>query len=228
MGKIGFAGGKVGMEEPAPASYIALSTIAEGSLVKLTENGMPVEFYIAKHNYESGLNGAGRTLLVRKECYDNRVWNTSQVAQFPSSSICSWLNSEYKALHNEQVQSLMGATKFYGTVGNGDHSVTTFSKAVFLLSGTELGASSTYMNAEGSQLPTYATLMVATMNGSAVIQWTRSTSTYFSDYYAYYMNETGGTANHDVSAFSHGSRPCFTLPETVLFNEKTLLFEGVA
>ena len=39
-----------------------------GSIVKLKENGVLVDFYVAKHDYENGLNGMGRTLVVRKDC----------------------------------------------------------------------------------------------------------------------------------------------------------------
>ena len=50
-----------------------------GSIVKLKENGVLVDFYVAKHDYENGLNGSGRTLVVRKDCYDTRQWHTSNV-----------------------------------------------------------------------------------------------------------------------------------------------------
>ena len=36
-----------------------LSDFEEGALVKLNENGSPVEFYVTKHDYEPDLNGAG-------------------------------------------------------------------------------------------------------------------------------------------------------------------------
>ena len=47
-------------------SGIPLSDYAEGDLIKLNEGGSPVDFYVAKHDYESSLNGAGRTLVDRK------------------------------------------------------------------------------------------------------------------------------------------------------------------
>lgn len=46
-----------------------LAELPEGSIIKLNEDDTPVEFYVAKHDYESDLNGAGRALLVRKDCY---------------------------------------------------------------------------------------------------------------------------------------------------------------
>ena len=36
-----------------------LSSKAEGSTFKLREDRTPVEFYVAKHDYESGLNEKG-------------------------------------------------------------------------------------------------------------------------------------------------------------------------
>ena len=47
---------------------INLGDMELGTLVKLNENGTPAEFYVACHNYEAGLNGNGRTLVVRKDC----------------------------------------------------------------------------------------------------------------------------------------------------------------
>lgn len=41
-----------------------LGQVSEGTIVKINENGSPVDFYVAKQNYESGLNGAGRTLVI--------------------------------------------------------------------------------------------------------------------------------------------------------------------
>ena len=39
---------------------VTLGSKAEGSIIKLKENGVLVDFYIAKQNYESGLNGAAQ------------------------------------------------------------------------------------------------------------------------------------------------------------------------
>ena len=40
-----------------------LGNKSTGSIIKLKENGTLVDFYVAKHDYESSLNGAGRTLV---------------------------------------------------------------------------------------------------------------------------------------------------------------------
>lgn len=48
-----------------------LGNKAVGSIIQLKENGKLVSFYVAKHNYENSLNGMGRTLVVRKDCYEH-------------------------------------------------------------------------------------------------------------------------------------------------------------
>ena len=75
------------------------------STVKLKENGVLVEFYVAKHNYESGLNGSGRTLLVRKDCYDQRQWHGSNVNAYATSAIDTWLNGTYKNLLDADIRA---------------------------------------------------------------------------------------------------------------------------
>ena len=47
---------------------IPFSELTTGTILYINESGSPVPFYVAKHDYESGLNGAGRTLGVRKDC----------------------------------------------------------------------------------------------------------------------------------------------------------------
>ena len=63
-----------------------------------------MEFYVAKHDYESELNGAGRTLLVRKDCYDNRQWNSVKENAYGASSIDIWLNNGYMDLLDPKVK----------------------------------------------------------------------------------------------------------------------------
>lgn len=184
-----------------------------GSIVKLKENGVLVDFYIAKQDYENGLNGAGRVLLVRKDCFDSRQWHGSNVNAYASSAIDTWLNGTYKALHDADIQAVMGTTKFYYTPGNGTTSVTTLQRAVFLLSVTELGKTASYANTEGTALPIAGTLQIAQLNGSATVQWTRSPFT-GSTGYAYYLDTNGNVGSSDCSS-TIGSRPAFTLPSSL-------------
>ena len=184
-----------------------------GSIVKLKENGVLVDFYVAKHDYENGLNGSGRTLVVRKDCYDTRQWHTSNVNAYATSAIDTWLNSTYKNLLDADIRGVIGTTKIKYTPGNGNTTVGTLERAIFLLSVTELGRSASYANTEGTALSIASSLQIAYLNGSAVVQWTRSPYTY-NTYYAYCLDPIGGVSRNYCSG-TYGSRPAFTLPSTL-------------
>lgn len=184
-----------------------------GSIVKLKENGVLVDFYVAKHDYENGLNGSGRTLVVRKDCYDTRQWHTSNVNAYATSAIDTWLNSTYKNLLDADIRGVIGTTKIKYTPGNGNTTVGTLERAIFLLSVTELGKTASYANTEGTALSIASSLQIAYLNGSAVVQWTRSPSTSHTSS-AYYLS-TNGDVNGSYCYYSSGSRPAFTLPSTL-------------
>lgn len=184
-----------------------------GSIVKLKENGVLVDFYVAKHDYENGLNGSGRTLVVRKDCYDTRQWHTSNVNAYATSAIDTWLNSTYKNLLDADIRGVIGTTKIKYTPGNGNTTVGTLERAIFLLSVTELGRSASYANTEGTALSIASSLQIAYLNGSAVVQWTRSPRT-SSTFNAYYL-DTNGNVNNGSCYNTRGSRPAFTLPSTL-------------
>lgn len=190
---------------------IPLNTITPGAILYMKESGSPVPFYIAKHDYESGLNGAGRTLLVRKDCYDMRAFSSRNNA-YADSSLDSWLCNTYLKLLDADIQAAIGTTKFYYTPGNGNTDVTTLQRAVFQLSVTELGKSVIDANTEGSALPIASTLQIAYRNGSAVDQWTRTPRT-GNTREVHVLSNYGGDLTYDYY-YPTGSRPAFTLPAT--------------
>ena len=182
-----------------------------GDIVKINENNSPIEFYVATHDYESELNGNGRTLVVRKDCYNSRVWDSDSVNAYGSSDLDSWFNNTYKNLLDTDIRSLISTTKICYTPGNGNWTVSTLERGVFALSATELGKSASGFNVEGFALPIADTLEIAYLNGSATDQWTRSPRTTDADG-AVFLDSDGSFAGSDCWA-PHGSRPCFTLPE---------------
>ena len=184
-----------------------------GSIVKLKENGVLVDFYVAKHDYENGLNGSGRTLVVRKDCYDTRQWHTSNVNAYATSAIDTWLNSTYKNLLDADIRGVIGTTKIKYTPGNGNTTVGTLERAIFLLSVTELGRSTSYANTEGTALSIASSLQIAYLNGSAVVQWTRSP--YTGDTGGACCLSTNGSVGNGFCSNTYGSRPAFTLPSTL-------------
>ena len=198
----------------------SLADVAEGTLVKLNEAGAPVEFYVACHNYEADLNGSGRTLLVRKDCYDERVFSNSNNA-YATGSLDEFLNGTYLSLLDANIRTAIGTTKFYYTPGAGDKSLSTLSRAVFQLSVAELGKTASYANTEGSALPIAVTLQNALLNGTAINQWTRSPYFNRTDY-VYYMKPGGAVTYYNYNT-SRGSRPAFTLPYTIHIGDDMLI-----
>ena len=189
---------------------IPLNTITPGAILYLNESGSPVPFYIAKHDYESGLNGAGRTLIVRKDCYDNHVFGS--INTYANSSLDTWLCNTWIKLMDASVQTKIGTTRFYYTVGGGDLSVKILQRAVFQLSVAELGRTISGAEDEGSVLPISIILETAYRNGAATIQWTRTPSPR-NIYIVYGFDETGAPKTYRCTSL-HGARPAFTLPAT--------------
>lgn len=194
-----------------------LSAYAEEDIVYINENGSPVEFYVAKHDYESGLNGAGRTLVVRKDCYEERVWNSAFKNTYSSSSIDAWLNGEYLAILDPGIQASIGTTKFSYTPGDGVQTLGTLDRSVFILSVFELGFGAFDINKEGSTLPIANLLRVLYMNGSPVSQWTRSPS--LREKYFTGVVYDDGSQGFSQCTNVEGCRPVFTLPSSIIVGD---------
>lgn len=123
-----------------------LSNIPEGKTVLMDEGSNVVEFIVAKHDYESRLNGVGRTLLIRKRYPTLMNWDSSWSA-YAQSDINTWLNGEYLNTFSSAQKEAIGSTTFYYTPGFtamdfsvGSSKVSTMSKAVFLPSAHEFGS----------------------------------------------------------------------------------------
>ena len=200
-----------------------LAELPEGSIIKLNEDDTPVEFYVAKHDYESDLNGAGRTLLVRKDCYAsyNLAHYSSPSNYFPNTGIYKVLNGTYKVKLDAAVRIAMGTTSFK-TVQISKNlmtnklrgTMTTVSAAVFVLSKTEINNSTNYNLSEGTQLPISDTLKIALFNGEAVNWLTRSSAELNAIYYVSSSGSISAVYYHQ-NADNYYMRPVFTLPETM-------------
>ena len=193
----------------------SLGDIEVGTLVKLNENGSPVEFYVAKHDYESGLNGSGRTLLVRKECADDVAFGSNNA--YAGGTLDVFLNEIFFQRLDAGVRSKIASTKFYYTPGAGNTAMTTLERTVFQLSTTELGLSLNYANAEGTALAIASTLR--TPNHT---QWTRTPYRY-NNTYAISLTYSGSTKYNSSVSSLFGSRPAFTLPASTLVGDDMLI-----
>lgn len=137
--------GGVSAECSFATSAYNLFDVAEDGTVLMDEGSSVAEFIVAKHDYESELNGVGRTLLIRKRYPTLMNWDSSWSA-YAQSDINTWLNGEYLNRFSSVQKEAIGSTTFYYTPGFtamdfsvGSSKVSTMSKAVFLPSAHEFG-----------------------------------------------------------------------------------------
>ena len=192
------------------SSGIPLSTVALGDILMLNENGSPVPFYVCKHDYESGLNGNGRTLIVRKDCYNRMAfseWSTSNL--FLTSSIAEFLTKTWIGLLGSAIQDAAGQTKIYCYIDEYE-TKREATRNAFILSIGELRG----VGGDGTPLDqtVRSLLAVAKLNGSNIHQWTRTPKEYSST--DVYVFDTTGNVTEQYCGNGNGVRPAFTLPAT--------------
>lgn len=211
-------------------AYTLLKDVAEGSIVKIEESAGLREYYVACHNYESDLNGEGRTLLVRKESYltTAQKWHTSNVNSYDSSYIDTYLNDTYFLVLSEQLQGKIKPTTFYYT-SKVDNTVKTLTRKAFLLSVTELGFTNTSANVEGSVLPTADILRIMYKEvgtTSKADYYTRTPYNTSNTSYVFYV-KSDGTLDKQAASTGELVRPCFTIDAntTVVLNDGVLSFD---
>ena len=191
----------------------ALSEYAEGDTVYITESGKSQSFYVAKHNYESGQNGPGRTLLVRTSPHTSTKWGYYPRSYYDSS--LHVVMSEYLKRFSQPVQTAIGLVKIY-CEGYYNHC------AVFALSAGEFGLldGSGGIDMEGSALPIAKTLKM--MSGQ---KWTRTMPS-GSGNPCLCGQATQSNVQHMYASYCDPTeikpaRPAFTLGATTQFDPST-------
>lgn len=214
--------------------------------VYLMEGSTKVKFYVLAHNYESGLNGKGRTLFCRESPATSGVHNVSKRDTYlvNNSGEDTWYKNTYVNKFSEEVRNLIGMTKYAGHyVRYYDHSSTgggngialdgdTYKSSFFPISAAEVGASG---YSDGSALSSAAISRIGSIRtryGSGI--WTRSPYmriTYTDEshwpeahYYAnsvYIASASGSSVTTAEGTYgsSYGYLPCFTLPETLYIDK---------
>ena len=88
--------------------------------VYLMEGGTKVKFYALCHNYESGLNGKGRTLFCRDLPASSGKWgtytthgNTTKSIWWTNGACYGYLNGTYYDKFNYETKKFIGDTTCY-------------------------------------------------------------------------------------------------------------------
>ena len=226
---------------------VKLSAKALGSVVTLKENGTAAEFVVACHNYESALNGAGRTLLVRKTSLaDKHGWgnvdSTTDLRWADRSDLKSWLEETYAARLDEEIRRNIGKTKYYYNdpgINNGQQA----EGSVFLLSAYELTGEKQYAD---DSIKLDDAVLRALESGGGSPWWTRSVcpNSHKEDgddmqhwWFTRVCLYGNGFSNNKWSVYESGFpdagyestatiRPCFTVPGDLRANEDGSLREN--
>lgn len=213
--------------------------------VYLMEGSTKVKFYALSHNYESRLNGKGRTLFCRESPATSGVHNVSKHDTYlvNNSGEDTWYKNTYVNKFSGEVRKLIGMTKYIGQyvhmtytqignpTGNAKIDSETYESSFFPLSTAEVALRAF---ADGSALSSAAISRIASIQtryGSGI--WTRSpsrvltgtTSSSVSKYYYANSQYISGASGSSLSTAegtpgsSYGYLPCFTLPETLYIDK---------
>lgn len=214
-------------------AYVALSSKAIGSTIKLKVNGSAKDFIVVHQGKPSSVydDSCSGTWLLMKDIYENRQWHSSDTNDYANSTIHSYLNSTFLAMLDSNIQKAIKQVKLpYRKGGGTSTTVTSGSNGlpakIFLLSATEMSFNFSYMpSGEGAELAYFKgcadnssdSKRVAYLNGSAAFWWLRSPHCNYSNG-ALYVNSDGDWYYHNCSS-SYGIRPALILPSTLLVSD---------
>lgn len=219
---------------PAPTRMSDL--VVEGT-IKLNLGGAPWDWLVVHQGLPSAIYDAScdGTWLLLKNIYENRQWNSSDVNKLESSTIHSYLNSDFLNLFDSNIKDAIKQAKipYRKNGGNGgvDQSgANGLSAKIFLLSGDEVGiGGENYLPKDGAKLDYFESGTISTsannkriakLNGSAAYWWLRSPYTK-SRPYVWCVYSSGGCYETLLSS-SYGVRPALILPSDFIVSKEML------
>lgn len=214
-------------------AYVALSSKAIGSTIKLKVNGSAKDFIVVHQGKPSSVydDSCSGTWLLMKDIYENRQWHSSDTNDYANSTIHSYLNSTFLAMLDSNIQKAIKQVKLPYRKGSGTSTTVTSGSnglpaKIFLLSATEMSFNFSYMpSGEGAELAYFKgcadnssdSKRVAYLNGSATIWWLRSPYCNYSSYALYVYSNGDWYSNY--CSDSDGIRPALILPSTLLVSD---------
>ena len=217
----------------------AISTLEVGTLVKVNENGAPVEYMIVQQGlpdamYDASCDGCW---LLRKDIAENRKWDSSN-NDYQNSDIHAYLNGDWISRYEAGVLSQIKQVKIpyqngTGSGGSVASGANGLSCKIFLLSGYELGwtiSDNSYFPRDGAKLSYFSSgtgsaannKRIANYNGSATRWWLRSPHTHIpSSVWDVYSN---GYYNGWDCNNTDGVRPALVMPSDLLVDDNNNIF----
>ena len=217
-----------------------ISTLEVGTLVKINENGAPVEYLVVNQGnpspsmYDASCDGCW---VLRKDIAENRVWDSTN-NDYKNSDIQAYLNGAWTSRYSAGVLSQIKQVKIPYVNGTGGSPVASgangLSCKIFLLSGYELGwttSDNSYFPRDGAKLSYFSSgtgsaannKRVANYNGSATLWWLRSPGT--SNTSSVWNVNPVGKYGFWSYGNTNGVRPALILPSTAKVDSDLNLLE---
>ena len=212
-----------------------LGSVAVGSIVKIDENGSPVNYIVVHIGnpdvrlYGSACDGAW---LLRQDIVENVQWNSTNANTLVGSTIMSTM-AGYLGRYESHIQSAIKTVKIPYHPGNGEpfwnikSGENGLECKLFPLGGYEVGLSdpSGIMPADGAKLDYFKSGLdteanskrIAKLNGAAAAWWLRSPVSTSTDG-KFYVLPDGSLGSTSVNP-SYGALPAMIMDPTILVSD---------
>lgn len=221
---------------PAP-HRTRMSDLEIRQFIRLNLNGTPWYWRVVHQGLPSSIYDAScdGTWLLMKDIYGQRLWDSGNTNKLESSTIHSYLNSDFLNLFDRNIQSAIKQVKIPyrqngGTNGTDQSGANGLSVKVFLLSGYEVGfttSDSRYFPVDGAKLDYFTasssgnSKRIATFNDSPYGWWLRSP--YDGNALSVWYVDSSGSRNRISSYQSYGVRSAIILPSDMRVTDDMLL-----
>lgn len=209
-----------------------LGQVPVGSIVKLNEDGSPINYIVVHQGrpsalYDVSCNG---TWLLRENIMENCQWSSTNINTLPGSTIMTTM-AGYLAKYEDYIQSAIKTVKIPYCLGNGSPYVNSGENGLecklFPLGGYEvgLGGANRALPIDGAKLDYFEAGIdaaannkrVANLNSAAAIWWARSAVNNNTNGKFYIMAD-GSFGSTTVSP-SYGARPAMVMDPTILVSD---------
>lgn len=216
------------------AAGTQISTLAVGTLVKINENGVPIEYMIVNQGLPSSMYDAScdGCWVLRKDIAENRAWDSSN-NDYKNSDIQAYLNGDWTSRYEAGILSQIKQVKIpyqngTGSGGSVASGANGLSCKIFLLGGYELGwttSNNSRFPRDGAKLSYFSSgtgsaannKRIAKYNGGADWWWLRSPKA--NSTVSVWGVDSNGNYDGWGCGNSYGVRPTLIFPSTALVDD---------
>lgn len=225
----------------------SLGDLAEGTIVPMLERGSKVNYIVAKHNYQSDVNGGGHTMLIRAGVLGSYEWENSNSSSYElpeyakydtDSQIPDVLESYYQSAFDELTLAACKPVRIKYSP-NGSTVTSTKSHRFFILSRGNLASwsysdgdllNATVVNALVSSVGNNVSLLLRSTTYDYDTKLDPDSNTYVQDgdkYGAVYIATIRNNRLYDTSSKNHGHEAAYVLPCIVLYDTAGVGEDGI-